>query len=75
MYSAKIKSLYEEYGELIEFCRSNGQVSFELYINDTYKKALLLSAASYFETVITKTIHASCSILRNDCKGQAKPPC
>ena len=26
MYSAKIKSLYEEYGELIEFCRSNGQV-------------------------------------------------
>lgn len=41
MYSAKIKSLYEEYGELIEFCRSNGQVSFELYINDTYKKALL----------------------------------
>lgn len=57
MYSAKIKSLYEEYGELIEFCRLNGQVSFELYINDTYKKALLLSAASYFETVITKTIH------------------
>lgn len=34
MYSAKIKSLYEEYGELIEFCRSNGQVSFELYINE-----------------------------------------
>ena len=26
MYSAKIKSLYEEYGELIEFCRSNGTV-------------------------------------------------
>ena len=57
MYSAKINSLYEEYGELIEFCRVNGQVSFELYINDTYKKALLLSAASYFEIVITKTIH------------------
>lgn len=31
MYSAKIKSLYEEYGELIEFCRSNGQVSFEIF--------------------------------------------
>lgn len=57
MYSAKIKSLYEEYCELIEFCRLNGQVSFELYINNTYKKALLLSAASYFESVITKTIH------------------
>lgn len=57
MDSAKIRSLYEEYGELIEFCRSNNQVSFELYINDTYKKVLLLSAASYFETIITKTIH------------------
>ena len=57
MYSAKIKSLYDEYGELIEFCRSNGQISFELYINDTYKKALLLSAASYFEAVITRAIH------------------
>ena len=48
MYSAKIKSLYDEYSELIEFCSSNGQISFELYINDTYKKALLLSAANYF---------------------------
>ena len=57
MYSAKIKSLYEEYGELIEFCRLNAQVSFEMYINDTYKKSLLLSAASYFETVIIKIIH------------------
>lgn len=57
MYSAKIKSLYDEYSELIEFCRLNNQVSFELYINNTYKKALLLSAASYFETTIIKSIH------------------
>lgn len=57
MYNAKIESLYEEYGELIEFCRANGQVSFEMYINDTYKKSLLLSAASYFESAITKIIH------------------
>ena len=40
MYSAKIKSLYDEYGELIEFCRSNGQISFELYINDTLQKSV-----------------------------------
>lgn len=57
MYSAKIKALRSEYDELIAFCRSNKQVSFELYINDTYKKMLLLSAASFFESVITKTIH------------------
>lgn len=60
MYSAKIKSLYEEYGELIEFCRTNRQVSFEMYINDTYKKSLLLSAASCFETEIIKIIHDFC---------------
>ena len=57
MYSKKIKALYDEYNELIEFCRINNQISFEMYINDTYKKSLLLSAASYFETVITKGIH------------------
>ena len=37
MYSAKIKALNDEYIELIEFCRLNNQVSFEMYINDTYK--------------------------------------
>lgn len=57
MYSKKIKALYDEYTELIDFCRLNGQVSFEMYINDTYKKSLLLSAASYFECVIIKIIH------------------
>ncbi len=57
MRSARITSLYDEYSELIEFCRSNGQVSFEMYINDTYKKSLLLSVASFFEATITKAIH------------------
>lgn len=57
MRSAKITALYEEYSELIEFCRNNNQVSFEMYINDTYKKSLLLSVASYFEATITKAIH------------------
>ncbi len=57
MYSKKIKALYDEYNELISFCRMNGQVSFEMYINNTYKKSLLLSAASYFETTIIKIIH------------------
>lgn len=57
MRSAKIAALHDEYSELIAFCRSNKQVSFEMYINDIYKKSLLLSAASFFEATITKTIH------------------
>lgn len=57
MYSVKIRALRNEYNELIDFCKENKQVSFEMYINDTYKRALLLSAASFFEATITKTIH------------------
>lgn len=57
MYSTRIKALYEEYKELIVFCQENKQISFEMYINNIYKKALLLSAASYFEFTITKIIH------------------
>lgn len=57
MRSTKIASLHDEYSEMISFCRSNKQVSFEMYINDIYKKSLLLSAASYFEATITKSIH------------------
>ena len=57
MYSPKIKALHDEYGELIDFCREHSQVSFEMYINNTYKKSLLLSAASYFETQISNAVH------------------
>ncbi len=57
MYSPKIKALHDEYCELLDFCREYNQVSFEMYINDTYKKSLLLSAASYFETQISNAVH------------------
>lgn len=56
MQSPKINALHDEYKELIDFCRTNGQVSFEVSINDIYRKTLLLSAASYFEAVITQSI-------------------
>ena len=57
MHSVKINALRDEYSELIDFCRENNQVSFEMYINDTYKRSLLLSAASYFEMTISKAIY------------------
>ena len=57
MYSTKIKALNDEYNELVEFCRANQQVSFEMYIDNTYKKSLLLSAASFFEVIIINAIH------------------
>lgn len=66
MYSPKIKALHDEYCELISFCRKYGQVSFEMYINDTYKKSLLLSAASFFETKITNAVHDFSAIASNE---------
>lgn len=57
MHSKKIQSLKEEYSALIEFCRQNNQLSFEMYIDSTYKKSLLLSAASFLEAAITNSIH------------------
>lgn len=57
MYSARIKALHDEYTELIEFCQTNNQVSFAMYINDIYRKTLILSSTSFFEFIITKAIH------------------
>lgn len=57
MHSIKINALHQEYNELIEFCREHKQLSFEMYINDTYKRSLLLSAASFFETTISKAVY------------------
>ncbi len=69
MNSPKIENIYHEYTELIGFFRDNSQISFENYINDTYKKSLLLSAASFFEFVVTSIIiDYSKSISSNDQK-------
>ena len=57
MDSKEITSLKEEYSELKEFCEQNNQLSFAMYIDNTYKKSLLLSAASFLEASITKSIH------------------
>lgn len=57
MDSKEIRSLKEEHSALIEFCRKHNQLSFKMYIDSTYKKSLLLSAASFLEAAITKSIH------------------
>jgi len=56
MLNARIETLKSEYSDLTQFLKDNNQISFVLYINDNYKKTLLLSVASYFETTITDTI-------------------
>lgn len=57
MRSTKIAAIKTEYQELTQYCQENGQFSFAMYIDDSYKKILLLSAASYFEAVIVQCVH------------------
>jgi hypothetical protein len=52
MYSSSIEAFKIEYNELVEFFQENGQPSFQIAINNSYRKTLILSVASFFESEI-----------------------
>lgn len=54
MVSERIERQYQDSRELFEYLSGKGEITFATYINDVYKKVLILSAASYFESVISK---------------------
>lgn len=56
MGSERIERQYQDSQELYAYLVGNGEITFATYINNVYKKVLVLSAASYFESVITKQI-------------------
>lgn len=56
MESERIERQYQDSQELYEYLIGKGEVTFAIYINNVYKKVLVLSAASYFESVISKQI-------------------
>lgn len=66
MYSSKISSLKNQYEELVSYCKINNEITFETYINDVYRKVLLLSAASYFESEIIEIIKSYVAIKSNN---------
>ena len=51
-----IQKFIEDYSELYEFLLTNGQVSASIDVNEHYRKILLLSCASYYESKITSII-------------------
>jgi len=53
--------LYDEYQEIKQFLDDANQPSFRLTIESHFKKNLLLSAASYFEHILTEAILHYCS--------------
>jgi len=54
--SSQIATIKAEHDELVKYLSDNGEISFRLYIDNSYKKILLLSAASYFESLILQMI-------------------
>lgn len=51
-----IQKLIEDYKDLHKFLLDNGQVSASIDVNEHYRKILLLSCASYYETRIVDII-------------------
>ena len=56
MESDRIERQYNDSKELFDYLMGKGEISFATYIDNVYKKVLVLSAASYFESVISKRI-------------------
>jgi hypothetical protein len=60
-----IDRLYEENLSLLEYLNNVGEVSLAAVVSESFRKALALSAASYFETLIQDSI---VSVVR-ECSG------
>lgn len=58
MESERIERQYQDSKELCDYLISKGEITFATYIDSVYKKVLVLSAASFFESVISKQILA-----------------
>lgn len=56
MESERIERQYQDSQELYNYLLSKGEVSFATYIDSVYKKVLVLSAASYFESKVSELI-------------------
>ena len=60
MKSERIDSQYQDAKDLIHYLNDNGEVSYATYIDDVYKKILLLSAASFFEKTVIRILSDYC---------------
>lgn len=56
MESERIERQYQDSQELYNYLLSKGEISFATYIDSVYKKVLVLSAASYFESKVSELI-------------------
>lgn len=51
MESERIERQYQDSQELYEYLVGKGEITFATYINNAYKKVLVLSAASFLKAL------------------------
>lgn len=53
-----VDTLHREFTALLTYLQNEGEVTFQTTAEDSFRKALLLSAASYFETMLMEKLTA-----------------
>lgn len=61
----RIESQYQDSKDIYAFLLANKEISYATYVNDVYKKMLVLSAASYFEKQISALILSYANTVTN----------
>lgn len=56
MAQTVIDRLYEENRILLEYLQGQGEISFQSYVDNHFRKTLVLSIASYFEDILKQGI-------------------
>src|SRR5690242_3142784 len=60
-----VDALYNEYKDVNEYLGKANEISFQISVQNNYKKNLLLAAASYFEHEITESLTTYCEEVSN----------
>ena len=58
MPTSDVERIYKEFSDLIELLKDQGELSLQTAAEDSFRKILLLSAASYFEYELTAVVGA-----------------
>ena len=56
MVATRVDEIHKEFSELLEFLSESGEISFQISVEDHFRKLLLVSAASYFEKCLTESV-------------------
>lgn len=56
MPTSEVERIYKEFSDLVQLLKGQGELSLQTAAEDSFRKILLLSAASYFEYELTSAV-------------------